>query len=100
MKPLPCPTCGAPVISVWRAAWFGAFTRVKCDECGDSLGFSYTSTIAMIFISTTSIFFSILALSLMPYYLLPLFLLFVLIFLLVLRPLAWNLKSYGKKDSR
>lgn len=97
MKLLTCPTCKTPIVSIWRAAWFGAFTRVKCGECGDKLGFSYISGLVVILVWTAAIFPLFYITSLLPYYLIPPFIIVSLVFLFHLQPLLWNLKSYGKK---
>lgn len=100
MKPLNCPTCKVPVVSVWRAAWFGAFSRVTCSQCENRLGFSYVSGLVVILIWLVSAFPFFYILTLLPYYLIPPFFIVSLVFLFHLQPLFWNLKSYGKKGSR
>ena len=102
MKSLPCPTCGTPVISVWKASWklYTFFKKVPCGQCGDRVGFSFISHIVMSCVMVAFIYPVFYIGSLLPYYLIPPFIIVAIVFLFILQPLLCSLNSYGKKEDQ
>ena len=47
-----CPTCGKPVVSLWRLLSLGGLRRAICSNCGASIALSALSSFVLLALGT------------------------------------------------